>query len=263
MIINLEVSFNNKHYKGLLKKLQTLLRYTVTVGIHQKEGTQKVYHRYSSGKINKKTGNYIMHTSGKSHRMTIAKLAYQNEFGATITIKPRYKTYTRKSKKGLEKYRDFRKASEQGYLLRDKMGNFVAYFKPNTNITIPSRSFIRKIAREHDPNLESKIQSVMGNTLVRGGFTAKTGITKIAKLIEYKMKNNIPNTKPNHPLTFKAKGHKTPLIDEKDRLRKSIKYKIYKDVQTEGTKGYYSFVNQTIKHIDHLLKSADEYNDKL
>lgn len=263
MIINVEISFNNKHYKGLLKKLQTLLRYTITVGIHQKEGTQKVYHRYSSGKINKKTGNYIMHTSGKSHRMTIAKLAYQNEFGADITIKPRYKTYTKKGKSGLEKYRDFRKASEQGYLLRDKMGNFVAYFKPNSTIKIPSRSFIRKIAREHDPNLESKIRQVLENTLVRGGFTSKLGITKIAKLIQYRMKNNIPNTKPNHPLTFKAKGNKTPLIDEKDRLRKSIKYKIYKDVAIEGSKGYYSFVNQTIKHIDHLLKSADEYNDKI
>ena len=36
--IGFNINFKNKNYRGLLRKLQTFLRYMATVGIHEKEG---------------------------------------------------------------------------------------------------------------------------------------------------------------------------------------------------------------------------------
>lgn len=279
--LNLNVEFKSKNYKGLLRKLQTFLRYMATVGIHEKEGKQKVIRRYDSGKINKK-GNKIIHNAGKSHRMTIAKLAYQNEFGAVITIKPRYKTsherhrkivrelkrwqtseYIRLKRRVMvtdKKYSEERKAKEQGYLLTDKNGNYVAYFKPNTNIKIPKRSFILKTIHEPDPTMLAVINTILQKTIVKNGFTATEAWRKIAKLVNMNMKKNIKkNQLANHPLTIKAKGKNSPLVDEQDRIYNSIKYKIYKNATVKGSKGYGKLQKQTIKHIDKLLASAKQF----
>lgn len=279
--LNLNVEFKSKNYKGLLRKLQTFLRYMATVGIHEKEGKQKVIRRYDSGKINKK-GNKIIHNAGKSHRMTIAKLAYQNEFGAVITIKPRYKTaherhryivkeissnktptYRRLYRKVMvvdKKYSKERSAKEQGYLLTDKSGNFVAYFKPNTNIKIPKRSFILKTIHEPDATMLTVINNILQKTIVKNGFTATEAWRKIAKLVNMQMKKNVKrNQLANHPLTIKAKGKNSPLVDEQDRIYNSIKYKIYKNATVKGSKGYGKLQKQTIKHIDKLLASAKQF----
>ena len=83
--VDFQLKFKDKGYRGLLKKLQTFLKYSATIGIHQSEGKKRVARRYtamSSGKSR---------ISGRSSKMTLAKLAYQNEFGATIRIKPRYR----------------------------------------------------------------------------------------------------------------------------------------------------------------------------
>lgn len=283
--LNLNVEFKSKNYKGLLRKLQTFLRYMATVGIHEKEGKQKVIRRYDSGKINKK-GNKIMHIGGKSHRMTIAKLAYQNEFGAVITIKPRYKTaherhrkivrelkrwqtseYIRLKRRVMvtdKKYSEERKANEQGYLLTDKSGNFVAYFKPNTNIKIPKRSFILKTIHEPDATMLTVINNILQKTIVKNGFTATEAWRKIAKLVNMQMKKNVKrNQLANHPLTIKAKGKNSPLVDEQDRIYNSIKYKIYKNATVKGSKGYGKLQKQTIKHIDKLLASAKQFEQMI
>ena len=279
--LNLNVEFKSKNYKGLLRKLQTFLRYMATVGIHEKEGKQKVIRRYDSGKKNKE-GKNIIHNAGKSHRMTIAKLAYQNEFGAVITIKPRYKTaherhrkivrelkrwqtseYIRLKRRVMvidKKYSVERKAKEQGYLLTDKNGNFVAYFKPNTNIKIPKRSFILKTIHEPDPTMLAVINTILQKTIVKNGFTATEAWRKIAKLVNMNMKKNVKrNQLANHPLTIKAKGKNSPLVDEQDRIYNSIKYKIYKNATVKGSKGYGKLQKQTIKHIDKLLASAKQF----
>lgn len=268
-------------YKSFLNKIKTFVRYMATVGIHQEQGTKKVLKRYATYKTKKNTrgGTYKEKSggsiSGKSHTMTVAKLAYQNEFGATIPLRYRYKatyrvvgrssvigspftsgfnTSTEKLKYSTGKYQ-----KKQGYLLTDKKGNFVAYFKPETSINIPSRSFIRKTA-EYDGNLVTAVNNVLANTFKVGGYRANKAFTVIAKLVEYKMKNNLKNNQPrNHPLTIKAKGQNSPLVDEQDRLFKSIKYKIYKDTSTIGSKGYNALSKQTQKHIDKLLKSADQF----
>lgn len=268
--IDFNFKVNMKHYKSFLRKLKTFLQYSATVGIHAKDGKQKVIRRYTT--MSKK-GKEISHKAGKSHRMTIAKLAYQNEFGAEIYIKPRYKTVTKKTKKyvhtlkarlttsTIEKYSALRGAKEQGYLLLDKTGKFVAYFKPESKIKIPKRSFIRKVITDKDPMLANAIQDVLASTFVRGGYTAKSGITKIAKLVQYKMKNGMKNTQPNHPLTFKAKGHRTPLIDEQDRLAKAIKFKIYKNAFVKGTKSNLDYtIQKNIKTIDRALATISQFD---
>ena len=245
------------------------MQYSATVGIHSTEGKKQVIRRYSA--VSKK-GKEVMRKAGKSYRMTIVKLAYQNEFGADILIKPRYRTTKKKTHRyinsfkhkirtsTIEKYSALRGAKEQGYLLLDKSGKFLAYFKPNSKIHIPKRSFIRKVITDKDQMLQNAVQTVLGNTFIRGGYTARTGITKIAKLVQYKMKNGMKNTQPNHPLTFKAKGHRTPLIDEQDRLSKAIKFKIYKNAFTKGTKGNLNYtIQKNIKYIDKALVSISQF----
>lgn len=283
--IGFNVQFKSKNYRGLLRKIQTFLRYMATVGIHEKEGKQKVIRRYSSGKTNK-NGKPIVHNAGKSHRMTIAKLAYQNEFGAIIEIKPRYKTaherhrkivqelwqhrtpmYRRKYRTVMvtdKKYSKERSAKEQGYLLTDKNGNFVAYFKPRSQIKIPKRSFILKTIHKPDPKLIHVINNVLQKTFVNKGYTAHEAMTKIAKLVQHTMKGNVKNNQlSNHPLTIKAKGKNSPLEDEQDRIYKSIKFKIYKDVKVKDSRGNSKLQKQTVKHIDKLLASAKQFEQMI
>lgn len=283
--IGFNIQFQNRNYRGLLRKLQTFLRYMATVGIHEKEGKQKVVRRYSTGKVNK-NGKPIVHNAGKSHRMTIAKLAYQNEFGAIIEIKPKYKTAHERRRKIVKelsryssptyrrlyrtvmvtdkKYSKEKRAREQGYLLTDKSGKFVAYFKPRSSIKIPKRSFILKTIHKPDPKLIAVIGNVLQKTFVNKGYTANEAITKIAKLVQHTMKGNVKNNQlSNHPLTIKAKGKNSPLEDEQDRIYKSIKYKIYKDVKVKGSRGNSKLQKQTVKHIDKLLKSAKQFEQMI
>lgn len=259
----IQLKFNGKQYQSFLNRLKKLVLLIATVGVHSQDGKQKVIRRYTPfGKTNNKN-------AGKTSRMTIAKLAYQNEFGAEITIKTKYRTRTKKTTSisgniattTITKYSVKRKAQEQGYLLRDKAGNFVAYFKPNTTIKIDSRSFLRDTAKNVDPKLLNICSSILNDILVNKSKNPKEGISEIAKLVQYKVKNKMVNTKYNRPLTFKAKGHKTPLIDENDRLRKAIKYKVYNNPYTIGTAGHKAYVKQFEKHTEKLLKTAKMFED--
>ena len=270
-LLQLEFHIDSKlsRYKSILNKLKNFMQYMATVGIHSSDGMKRVTRRYTT--MSKK-GKSVSHTAGKSYRMTLVKLAYQNEFGANIYIKPRYITRsrtvgknavhtlkTRQTFRTKEKYSAVRGAKEQGYLLLNKQGKFVAYFKPNSSIHIPARPFLRKVITNPNTNLINAVNSVLGNTFVKSGYSASTAINKIAKLVQFQVKSNIHNSTPrNHPLTFKAKGSSSPLVDEQDRLSKAIKYKIYK-----GAKGMEAYrIQRNIKYIDKALKTIDQFNDK-
>ena len=268
--IELDIRFPTRKYKSLLKKLQTFISYIATVGIHQAEGKKKVLRRYTTKSSSNKTATRI---SGKSHRMNVVKLAYQNEFGANILIKPKYrkttrtrrivinKKYTRMTRTVKYTYDDL--AKEQGYLLLNKSGKFVAYFKPGTMIRIPPRPFLTRILKEKNSKLSHSITGILFDTFMLNKYSSNQSIDKIAKLVQYRAKNNVKNNISNRSLTFKAKGHRIPLFDEQDRITKAIKYKIYKNTQAPGSKGLLSLQNQTIKHIDKLLNSANVFEQTL
>ena len=267
-LFQLEFHIDNKMsgYKSILNKLKTFMQYMATVGIHSAEGQKKVIRRYTS--MSKGT----THNAGKSYRMNIVKLAYQNEFGANITIRPRYITRnrtvgkntvhtlkTRQTFKTIEKYSALRKAKQQGYLLLNKQGKFVAYFKPNSVIHIPARPFIKKVITNKNTALTNNINDVLNHTFIKGGYSVSSAIRKIAQLVQVEIINNIRhNGRFNHPLTVKAKGKNDPLVDEQDRLSKAIKFKIYK-----GVKGMEAYrIQRNIKFIDKALKTIEQFNDK-
>lgn len=266
--IDFNMQFKGKRYKRLLNKLKAFMQYSATVGIHSTEGQKKVMRRYTTmSKKGKKEG----HIAGRSYRMNIVKLAYQNEFGAQILIKPKYKIATRTVERKVyqtfnkritvslkEKYSALRKAREQGYLLLNKRGKFVSYFKPYSIITIPKRPFIKKVVTEPPKELITAINTVLERTFIKNEYTAKNAMVKIAKLVQFQMKNNVHNSKKNHPLTIKAKGQNSPLVDEQDRLSKSIKYKIYK-----GDKGKLSYtIQKNIHSIDKHLKTISVFETR-
>ena len=268
--LNLDVKFSARQYKSFLNRLKKLGLLLATVGIHANEGKQKVVRRYTT--MSKK-GNLQGHKSGRSNVMTIAKLAYQNEFGANIPIRPRYRvakkqvssttlhTPTQKITKTVSmKQSVLRGAREQGYLLLNKQGKFVAYFRPNSVIRIPERSFLRKTAKNLDPKVQAMCSEILSNILVQKTLTPNNGMKEIAKLIELKVKQNMRTVSPkNHELTRKAKGFNLPLVDEKDRLLKSIKYKIYRNPYQLGSVGSKAYHKQLIKTVDECINKANQY----
>lgn len=268
--LSLDVKFSTRQYKSFLNRLKKLGLLLATVGIHANEAKQKVTRRYTT--MSKK-GNEQTHKAGRGNKMTIAKLAYQNEFGANIYIRPRYKvtkkqisstslnTPSQKITKTVSmKHSVLRGAKEQGYLLLNKQGKFVAYFKPNSIIRIPERSFLRKTAKNLDPKVQAMCSDILSNILVHRALSPTAGMKEIAKLIELKVKQNMRTVKPvNHELTRKAKGFNLPLVDEKDRLLKSIKYKIYKNPYQLGSVGNKAYHKQLIKTVDECINKANQY----
>lgn len=264
-----KIENKSKRYKSFLTKLKKFILYHATVGIHQAQGKQKVIKRYN--KISK-SGKSISHLAGKSHRMTIAKLAYQNEFGATIYIKPRYKvakrtvgkmSYIQGDKRvtvsTIEKYSKRMNARYQGYILFDKQGKFVMYKPPGSTIKIPNRSFIRKVVNKPSAELKNRVGDVLNGLLKIGGGRVSSSWNTIARIITEEMKNNIHDNKPNHEITKKAKGSSTPLKDEQDRIYNAIKYRIYKS-GTKNANNYWNEKNARI--IDKTLKTIDSLTDR-
>lgn len=272
-----KIENKNKRYKSFLTKLKKFILYHATVGIHQAQGKQKVIKRYN--KISK-SGKSVSHLAGKSHRMTIAKLAYQNEFGATIYIKPRYKvakrtvgkmSYIQGDKRvtvsTIEKYSKKLDSRYQGYLLLKKgavsgdgsKGNFVMYKPAGSTIKIPNRSFIRKVVNEPSAELKDRVGNVLNGLLKIGGGRVSSSWNTIARIITEEMKNNVHDNKPNHEITKKAKGSSTPLKDEQDRIYNAIKYRIYKS-GTKNANNYWNEKNARI--IDKTLKTIDSLTDR-
>jgi hypothetical protein len=268
LTFNIEINFQGKPFKSVLNKLKNFIQYKATVGIHKADGKKLVVRRYTT--MSKK-GNSVGHYAGKSYRMTIAKLAYQNEFGATIRIKPKYRVATNKIKSEvntlhhrittttIEKYSALRSAKQQGYLLLDKRGKYVAYFKPNSVITIPSRPFLRKVITNPTNMLSKNISDVLSRTFIKNGYSAAQSFKKIAQLVQVEVINNIVhNGKSNHPLTAKAKGKNDPLVDEKNRLAKAITYKLYK-----GQSGIDKYKNQkSVTYIDKALATIKQFENQ-
>lgn len=266
--IDLNVTFPSRSYKGLLNKLKTFVSYCATVGIHKADGKKKVIRRYNT--TNKKSKKST-HIAGKSHRMNVVKLAYQNEFGATINLKTKYKTtkfsrtiiinrkYARVTRVATRKYSEI--SDKQGYILLDKNGKFVAYFKKQ--IKIPPRPFLTKILKEYDSKLDTAISYILIDTFVARKYTSSQAINKIASLVKLKVQQNIRLTTPkNSELTRKAKGFNQPLVDEKDRILKSIKYRVYKGLNIPDSKGRSMLKQQVqnVKHLDKLLNSAKVFD---
>lgn len=264
-----KIENKNKRYKSFLTKLKKFILYHATVGIHQAQGKQKVIKRYN--KISK-SGKSVSHLAGKSHRMTIAKLAYQNEFGATIYIKPRYKvakrtvgkmSYIQGDKRvtvsTIEKYSRRMNARYQGYILFDKEGKFVMYKPPGSTIKIPNRSFIRKVVNKPSAELKNRVGDVLNGLLKIGGGRVSSSWNTIARIVTEEMKNNVHDNKPNHEITKKAKGSSTPLKDEQDRIYNAIKYRIYKS-GTKNANNYWNEKNARI--IDKTLKAIDSLTNR-
>ena len=280
--IDFNVTFPSRSYKGLLNKLKTFVSYCATVGIHQADGKKKVIRRYNAGEWNKETrtrgkkynkkGKQIFSMAGKSHRMNVIKLAYQNEFGAKILIKPRYKTVTTKSKQifHTKSFRIKRKqttiASElfekkgAGYLLLNKEGKFVKYYKPNSEISIPARPFLTKVLKNKNKKTVDVINKILVHTFVSRKYTASKAINIIAKYVSILAKINVlNNNNANSQITVKAKGFNDPLTDEQNRIYKSIKYKVYKNSNIPGVSGHKMLQSQMKKQLDKSLKSIADF----
>ena len=201
-----------------------------SIGIHSREGKQKVIKRYmsKSGKVK---------SSGRSYQFNIAKLAYQNEFGAVIPIKPRYRRRT--NKKTGKVTNTLRSDSQQGYILFDRKGDFVAYFPAGSSIKIPKRPFVGKTLNSPQSSTASSVLNVAMNCLIRSSYSIDIAWKKMAMAVEEDVKGNILRGAPsNHPLTVKAKGFNRPLIDEQNRLYMSVKSRVYKNTSasTAGEK---------------------------
>lgn len=276
--VNLKVNFTrNRDYKSFLSRLKKLGLLLATVGIHEQEGKQKIYRRYTA---KNKKGKMVTRISGKSYRMTVAKLAYQNELGTigaggslpNIRIRPRYGIVKAVSKKvrhyqkekhtikTTTKYSALRGAREQGYLIKDKQGKFVAYFPPDKEIKIPPRPFLSPICKNPPTDLAMQINSTIKKILIDKTLNPKQGFNEIAKITELKIKQNMRNIKPSaHPVTRKAKGFNLPLVDEKDRLTKAIKYKVYNNPYKIGSRDAKRYSKQFEAGVEKLLKSAEQY----
>ena len=266
MDISVDLKFSKRQYKSFLNRIKKLSLYVVAVGILPQDGKIKIKRTYIPRGKNKAV------TAGKSHTMTLAKLAYQNEFGAEILIKEKYihkteKNRVRKSINGarvqistVTKYSAL--SSKQGYVLCDKQGKMIALFPVGKTIKIPSRSFLRRTVRETDNNLSMACTQIMYGTLIKRSVSPKKAIDAIGKLVTAKVKRNIVQNKPNHPVTVKAKGKNTPLIDEQNRIYKHIKYKVFNNPYQFGTKVNQAYLKMYTRGIDKLLKSADVFTKK-
>lgn len=264
-----KIENKSKRYKSFLTKLKKFILYHATVGIHQAQGKQKVLKRYN--KITK-SGKTVGHISGRSHRMTVSKIAYQNEFGKNIHIKPRYRiarrTVGKMSTRGniarvtvsmIEKYSTPMSAKNQGYLLLSKSGKFVMYKPPGSIIRIPSRPFIRKVVTDPSVDLQSRVGNVLNNLFKIGGGRVSASWRTIAQLVTEEMKGNVHTSEANHSLTIKAKESETPLKDEQDRIYNAIKYRIYKS-GTKNADNYWNEKNARI--IETTLKAFDSFTNK-
>lgn len=283
MDINLKLP--SKGWKNILRKLKTFSQYCATVGVHQPDANKLAIRRYTqrvnqSNDFSSMNKKYKSRRAGVTHRMTIGKIAYQNEYGAKILVKEKFKTVKERIGRRLigktkwwhtgeissktmrvtwKRYSKRLPAKQQGYVLVDKSGKFIWHKKPGSVITIPARPFLRPIINEPDPMMISTIEQIMLRTFVNNGHTAPKGWKLIAQYVAMQVKKNIRNSSLNHPTTVQAKGSAKPLTDEQDRLYNAIKYKIYKGVTEANSKGYASLAKQFERNVDKLLDSAKKF----
>ena len=105
------------------------------------------------------------------------------------------------------------------------------------------------------------VSQILLDTFVTRKYTSSKAIHKIAQLTQLKVKQNIRLATPKaSELTKKAKGFNQPLVDEKDRILKAIKYKIYKDYNVIGEPGYKMLQKQMKHRFDKLLDSAKQFD---
>lgn len=284
--LDINLQFPAKGYRQFLRKLRTFVSYCATVGIHKSEGMKKANRQYFK-RVNRNSytdmyKQYKTQNAGRSHAMTVIKLAYQNEFGTVsyggkypdILIKPRYKTVRRTKKLGVYhtprtrvtrtahwKESVPRSANQQGYLLLSRTGDFVMYKKPNETIGIPPRPFLSKVVDNPPASLANDVAFIMKRALESGGSIPKA-YNKIANLVTEIAKSNIDKSPiSNHPLTVKAKGFDKAYYDTQNRIYNAIKYKVYKNADKEGSSGNRALQQQMVSYIDKLLSKAQQYEN--
>lgn len=284
--LDINLIFPAKGYRQFLRKLRTFVSYCATVGIHKSEGLKKATRKYFK-RVNKDSftdmyKQYKVQNAGRSHVMTVVKLAYQNEFGTVsyggkypdIVIKPRYKTVRRSQRLGVYhsprtrttrtahwKESVARSANEQGFLLMSRTGDFVMYKKPNETIGIPPRPFLTKVIDNPPATLANEVGLIMQKALESGGSVPKA-YRDIASLVTDVAKSNIDKSPiSNHPLTVKAKGFDKAYYDTQNRIYNSVKYKVYKNADKEGSAGNKALQRQMVNYFDVLLAKAKQYEN--
>lgn len=284
--LDINLIFPAKGYRQFLRKLRTFVSYCATVGIHKSEGLKKATRKYFKH-VNKDSftdmyKQYKVQNAGRSHVMTVAKLAYQNEFGTVsyggkypdIVIKPRYKTVRRSQRLGVYhsprtrttrtahwKESVARSANEQGFLLMSRTGDFVMYKKPNETIGIPPRPFLTKVIDNPPATLANEVGLIMQKALETGGSVPKA-YRDIASLVTDVAKSNIDKSPiSNHPLTVKAKGFDKAYYGTQNRIYNSVKYKVYKNADKEGSAGNKALQRQMVSYFDVLLAKAKQYEN--
>ena len=284
--LDINLIFPAKGYRQFLRKLRTFVSYCATVGILKSEGLKKATRKYFK-RVNKDSftdmyKQYKVQNAGRSHVMTVVKLAYQNEFGTVsyggkypdIVIKPRYKTVRRSQRLGVYhsprtrttrtahwKESVARSANEQGYLLMSRTGDFVMYKKPNETIGIPPRPFLTKVINNPPATLANEVGLIMQKALESGGSVPKA-YRDIASLVTDVAKSNIDKSPiSNHPLTVKAKGFDKAYYDTQNRIYNSVKYKVYKNADKEGSAGNKALQRQMVSYFDVLLAKAKQYEN--
>lgn len=218
---DMQVKFENKEYKKFLKRLMGLSKSFATIGIHRTEGQKPVLRRYYDRKGH-------VHRAGVSSQFNIAKLAWQNEYGANIDVRTKFFI----SNKG-----NIRRKKKQGLLLINKRGEFVTYFPAGSSINIPARRFMRNTIVRPDQANMNKILFYMKEYLLWSNNTLKGAWDSMGREVGFNIVKNIYSAKPpNHSITVQMKGHNQPLRDEDNRLAKNIRVKSYINSKT-GTAG--------------------------
>ena len=219
---NMRIEFKDKEYKRFLKKLSGISKSFASIGIHSQDGQKPVVRKYVTGHNEYSAG--VVHRAGITSQFNIAKLAYQNEYGADIPIKAKFRVRSKPTKSGAI----ISTVKKQGYVLRDKNGKFIAYFPVGHVIKIPARRFMHNAVVRPEQKYMDKALFYAQNYLLFGSASLTTTWKMMGRQVELNIRKKIYNsTPPNHPLTVKAKGFNRPLIEEQKRLINNIKTEVY------------------------------------
>lgn len=203
MDIDIQIKWDGKGYKSFLKNLERFVSMFSTIGMHTAEG-RKVIKR------------------GRSSTFTVAKLVYQNEFGTTLYVRTKYrKAYGTSGFKA-------RSRKHQGWFVRDRQGNFVAYFPAGSRVTIPKRPFIRATLNNPDSKTSTDIMRYVTDCVINRSTTPKRAWQLMGFTVELDILGKIAKASPpNHWITARAKGFNKPLFDTNNSIANSIKSHVW------------------------------------
>lgn len=246
---NMRIEFKDKEYRRFLKKIVNMSKSFASIGIHSQDGQKPVVRKYVTGHNEYSAG--VVHRAGITSQFNIAKLAYQNEYGADIPIKTKFRVRRKPSKSGAI----ISTVKKQGYVIRDKNGKFIAYFPVGHVIKIPARRFMHNAVVRPEQKHMDKAMFYVKNYLLFGSASLTTTWKMMGRQIELNIRKKIWNaTPPNHPVTVKAKGFNRPLIEEQKRLINNIKTNVY--VSSNKLTNLAMLDNKTANIAEKLYKSS-------